>query len=42
MIPLVIDGFSQLLGHRESNNGIRLITGFLFGFGMTIILLFWD
>jgi uncharacterized membrane protein len=42
MIPLVIDGFSQLLGHRESNNGIRLITGFLFGFGMTIILLFGD
>lgn len=41
MIPLVIDGFSQLFGYRESNNIIRLITGFLFGFGMTAIVLLW-
>jgi uncharacterized membrane protein len=39
MIPLLMDGFSQLLKHRESNNGIRLITGFLFGFGITVLLL---
>ena len=30
-LPLIVDGFSQLLGYRESNNLIRLITGFLFG-----------
>lgn len=30
-LPLVFDGFSQLLGYRESNNLIRFITGFLFG-----------
>jgi len=41
MVPLIIDGFSQLVTLRESTNAIRLITGFLFGFGMTITALFW-
>lgn len=30
-IPLVCDGCTQLLGYRESNNPLRLVTGFLFG-----------
>ena len=30
-IPLLIDGFSQLLGWRKSNNTIRFLTGFIFG-----------
>ena len=41
VIPLIVDGFSQLFNYRESNNAIRLITGILFGFGMTILILFW-
>jgi len=31
LVPLAIDGFTQLLGFRESTNELRLITGFLFG-----------
>jgi uncharacterized membrane protein len=31
MIPLVIDGFLQLLTDYESKNSIRLVTGLLFG-----------
>jgi len=30
-IPLAIDGLTQLTGFRESNNELRLLTGFLFG-----------
>lgn len=33
MIPMLIDGFSQLLTKYESNNIKRLITGLLFGYG---------
>lgn len=32
-LPLVIDGFTQGFGIRESNNYLRLFTGLLFGFG---------
>ena len=28
MIPLIIDGFSQALNYRDSNNVFRFITGF--------------
>lgn len=37
MIPLIIDGFLQLLTKYNSNNILRLITGILFGFSLTII-----
>jgi len=33
MVPMVIDGTSQLTGFGESNNMLRLLTGFLFTFG---------
>ena len=38
ILPLIIDGFSQALKYRESNNVIRLITGFLFGLGLQFFL----
>ncbi len=34
-LPMAADGFSQLLGLRESNLWLRLITGALFGLGVT-------
>jgi len=33
VIPLLIDGFTQLLNLRQSNNSLRLVTGLLAGFG---------
>jgi len=33
LVPMAIDGTSQLTGLRESNNLLRLLTGFLFTFG---------
>lgn len=33
IIPLILDGLSQLFGYRESNNIIRLFTGLLYGIG---------
>ena len=38
MIPLIIDGFSQALNYRDSNNVIRFITGFFFGIGLQFFL----
>jgi uncharacterized membrane protein len=32
-LPLLFDGFSQLLGLRRSNNPLRLATGILFSVG---------
>lgn len=46
MIPMVIDGFVQMLTQYESNNRRRFITGCLFGYGflmffiVTIIMTF--
>jgi uncharacterized membrane protein len=40
LLPMLIDGFSQSFGLRQSNNELRLLTGFLFGFGMTPVLNF--
>ncbi|MCL2687906.1 MAG: DUF2085 domain-containing protein [Methanobrevibacter sp.] len=37
LIPMLLDGTSQLLGMRKSNNKIRFITGFLAGFGLIIL-----
>ncbi len=36
-LPLLVDGFSQLLGFRESNNYLRFTTGLLFGFTINSI-----
>ena len=38
ILPLVIDGVSQLFGTRESNNLIRFFTGFLFSSGLLLLL----
>ena len=38
LIPMLIDGFSQAFGWRDSTNQLRLITGFLFGLGMAPVL----
>lgn len=35
MLPLILDGFIQLLTKYESNNLKRLVTGILFGFALT-------
>lgn len=38
IIPLFIDSITQYLGLRESNNTLRLITGFLAGFGFSALV----
>lgn len=38
MIPTGIDGFTQFLGLRESNNTLRFTTGFIGGIGLIIFL----
>lgn len=38
LIPTAIDGFTQLLGYRESNNNLRFTTGFIGGIGLIIIM----
>jgi len=35
MVPLVVDGFTQRLTRYESTNPRRLVTGILFGYGLT-------
>ena len=40
IIPMIIDGFVQLLTNYESNNIKRLLTGILFGIG--VWFLFFD
>jgi uncharacterized membrane protein len=37
LIPTFLDGFTQLLGSRESNNMLRLFTGLIGGIGLAII-----
>lgn len=37
-IPLIVDGTTQLLNYRKSNNILRAITGLLFGIGFIFIL----
>ena len=38
LLPLVLDGFLQAFHFHESNNAIRLVTGFLFGVGLQFFL----
>jgi uncharacterized membrane protein len=35
MLPSIIDGLTQAYCHRESNNIVRLITGIMFGVGVS-------
>jgi uncharacterized membrane protein len=37
---MIIDGLTQFLGFRESYNGLRFITGFVAGFGLALLFLF--
>ncbi len=36
-MPLILDGFSQFLGVRNSNNSMRLLTGILFGISLNYL-----
>lgn len=38
LIPTSIDGFTQLLNFRQSNNTLRFITGLIGGIGLIIFL----
>lgn len=38
MIPTFIDGFTQFLNFRESNNNLRLCSGLMGGLGLGIIV----
>jgi len=38
LIPTFIDGYTQLIGSRESNNILRLLTGLIGGVGLAIII----
>ena len=37
-VPMALDGVSQLVGLRTSTNGLRVVTGFLFGFAIPFYL----
>jgi len=39
MIPMALDGGTQLLGMRESFNELRFITGFIFGGALIFYLI---
>ena len=40
LLPMIADGFLQALTTYESNNAKRFITGFLFGYGLTVLFIF--
>jgi uncharacterized membrane protein len=35
-LPMVVDGYTQLKGWRTSNNILRMITGLISGFGLSV------
>jgi len=37
MLPLTVDGLTQLAGYRESNNRLRLLSGVLFGIATNML-----
>ena len=39
LLPMLADGFAQLCTTYESGNLRRLVTGGLFGYGLTVLLL---
>lgn len=39
MLPMIADGFVQLLTKYESNNSKRFITGILFGYALTTLFI---
>jgi len=39
LFPLIIDGYTQLKGNRESTNRLRILTGLLFGIGQSICII---
>jgi len=39
MLPLIIDGLTQLVGYRESDNQLRILTGVLFGIATNMLFL---
>lgn len=41
MVPTLIDGTTQLLRWRKSNNFIRVVTGLSCGIGYGLILIYW-
>jgi uncharacterized membrane protein len=38
IIPAFLDGFTQLMGSRMSNNNLRLLTGLVGGVGLAILV----
>ena len=38
LIPSLLDGLTQLIGLRESNNMLRLLTGLMGGLGLAILV----
>jgi len=38
LLPALVDGSTQACGWRESNNALRLITGVLFGVGVSSLI----
>lgn len=38
LVPAVIDGMTQLIGPRVSNNNLRLFTGLMGGLGLAILV----
>ena len=39
ILPLALDGGTQFFGWRESNNGLRVLTGIIFGIGTALFTL---
>ncbi|SFI79570.1 Uncharacterized membrane protein [Bacillus sp. 71mf] len=37
-IPMFVDGYTQLKKWRESNNLLRILTGLLSGFGLSVLV----
>ncbi len=40
-LPMFIDGYTQQLGWRESNNILRMITGGISGIGQCLFIWYW-